>query len=99
MAQNFSINTNWDFTVPARERIKDMIDGLRLPSLPINILPVVGDLVSFPGLEAFTFVVIAREFQYQDSAHLGVRYLLDIAHEDEQRKTLQLVHSAPAPGE
>ena len=95
----FAIDTTWLFTEEAWPRVKHLVDRLSIPSIPIDILPIAGDLLSFPGLETLIFVVISRRFSYQDSEHLEVSLLLDIAVEDRPQKTFELVHSTSEQGE
>jgi len=95
----FNINTRWEFTESAWEKVKHLVDSVSIPSLHVGIFPDKGDFVSFPGLDQFTFIIISREFQYLDSENLNMFYVLDIASEDDGKKTLRLVYSMPARDE
>ncbi len=89
----FNVNITWHFTQEAQartQRLRGNPPVFNWPASDLGLFPSVGDWVSFPGYEEFTFVVFSREFQFTNADQLNLNYILDILLEEDRRKMLRL---------
>ena len=80
------------FTLTKRsfDRLGGPLGDRLLTAMPsIELVPVIGDWVTLHGV-AFTFVVYAREFTYQESL-VTITCILDVLEEERRKPTLALV--------
>lgn len=89
METTIHANHNFVFTDNAREKLNGAL--FSFPGPPVQIIPAVGDLVQFPGLESFIFVVLVRRFEYCDTRQMTITFLLDVAQHQPLSANLKLV--------
>lgn len=93
-----NINLNMIFTEAAVERLDGVKFSFKGPP-NLQTVPARGDVVIFPGLKSFSFVVAGRQWEYFDNQDLTITFLLDLLSKDDQRAQLSVVSQARAPAE
>lgn len=89
-----SINLNMFFTDRALERLKNTQFSFNAPR-DLQLIPAIGDTLSFPGLESFSFVVLSKHWEYGHEENINITYLLDLVSEEKKTANLSVVDQGP----
>lgn len=85
-----NINLNMIFTEQALARLKNTQFSFKAPR-DLQLIPAIGDTLSFPGLESFSFIVLNKHWEYGHEESINITYLLDLVSEENRTAKLSIV--------